>query len=169
MPSRNNRTHYGYLIHYKLYCGKLVRYLAVSNLCHQYQYHKWGPPCKRVVSGMELNCNNVLSIKFHNKSWAAKGCWESPKGHLAAQDLLLNLIIKTLLLLCCMFLQYFFINMFSSITKKNSSSNPATIFFLRLPVNFLIGKTHNHLKVHSFLFPQQKKTCFDKIFFISKS
>ena len=26
----------------------------------------WGPPCKRGVSDMGLNCNNALSIKYHN-------------------------------------------------------------------------------------------------------
>ena len=34
----------------------------------------WGNPCKRGVSDMELNSRNVLSIRFQNKSWAAKGC-----------------------------------------------------------------------------------------------
>ena len=36
--------------------------------------YAWGNPCKKGVSNMELISRNVLSIKFHNRSWAAKGC-----------------------------------------------------------------------------------------------
>ena len=68
----------------------------------------WGPPFKRVASVMGLNCCNILGTKFHNKFWATYGCqmtfmWFSAEDHLkiiwqpnAAQDLLWNLILKTL-------------------------------------------------------------------------
>ena len=37
-------------------------------------YDICGLPFKRVVNNMRSTAGNVLSIKFHNKSWAAFGC-----------------------------------------------------------------------------------------------
>ena len=34
----------------------------------------WDIPCKRGVSDLGNIYNNALSIKYHNKSWAAEGC-----------------------------------------------------------------------------------------------
>ena len=51
--------------------GYLIVHWGVTEMLSVY---KWGPTYKRVVSNMELNCRNVLSIKFHNKSWASKVC-----------------------------------------------------------------------------------------------
>ena len=115
VPTRIYGMHYCTFIYYELYCGRPVGSLAVNKVYHQNRCHKLGPHYKRVVSDMWINCNNVLRIKFLNKCWEAKSAgdylkviWQS----LAAQDLLWNLILKTLLPICCMFVQYFFINMF---------------------------------------------------------
>ena len=78
-------------------------------------------------------------------------CWGLPKGHLAVfgcpgfvvEFNTLN-IIAVMLHVCSVFL-YQYVQLVSSITK-NSSSNPATIFFWGLPVNFLMRKNAKSLK-----------------------
>ena len=54
---------------------------------------KWEPPCKRRVSDMGLISSNVVDIKFHNKTKAAKGSLGAPvlykippKDHLVARN-----------------------------------------------------------------------------------
>ena len=45
----------------------------------------WGPPCKKGVSYRWLNCRNVVSIKFYNKSSEAFGCQMFFRGVIVEQ------------------------------------------------------------------------------------
>ena len=47
---------------------KIMLLIITDILCD-----KWSIPCKRKVSDMGLIYRNVISIKFHNKSWASFG------------------------------------------------------------------------------------------------